>query len=295
MFPVQFRQFGLQRLIEPYGEFSPMGSLWSFMAASTPYTIFAGTSEVLGGLLLLFRRTVTLGSLVAFGVLVNVVMMNFCYDVPVKLYSTNLLLMAGYLASRDLRRLFGFFIGNRATSPANLTYPRFRRRGLRLAAILFQIVFVGNVLFDSIDSGWKSYQTVRIHPVRPPIYGLWEVETFTRNGLDVPALVTDGTRWRTLVADYPGSVTVRMMNDVTKGYAAEYDAAKKTVALTAADEPEQRPKDTLSYDRPDIDHLSIEGSVSNDRISMRLRKIDTSGFLLLSRGFHWIEEVPLNR
>jgi hypothetical protein len=40
------------RLIQPYGESSPMGLLWTFMGASTTYTIFTGIGEVLGGFLL---------------------------------------------------------------------------------------------------------------------------------------------------------------------------------------------------------------------------------------------------
>jgi hypothetical protein len=40
-----------------------MGILWTFMAASTGYTIFAGLAEAVAGLLLLFRRTSTLGAL----------------------------------------------------------------------------------------------------------------------------------------------------------------------------------------------------------------------------------------
>lgn len=84
-----------------------------------------------------------------------------------------------------------------------------------------------------------------------------------------------------------------MMNDATKNYATEYDAAKNTVTLAELDDrTKQYP---LSYTRPDTDHLAIEGTVSDDHVSMRLRKIDTSGFLLLSRGFHWISEVPFFR
>ena len=65
-----------------------MGALWWFMGASIPYIIFAGAAEVLGGLLLVLRRTAALGALVAFAVMVNVMMLNYCYDAPVKLYST---------------------------------------------------------------------------------------------------------------------------------------------------------------------------------------------------------------
>jgi hypothetical protein len=48
---------------------------------------------------LLFRKTKTFGSLVCITVLMNIVAMNFCYDVPVKLFSSNLLLMAKLLVS----------------------------------------------------------------------------------------------------------------------------------------------------------------------------------------------------
>ena len=92
-------------LLEPIGEGSPMHLLWTFMGTSIPYVIFTGAAEMLGGLLLAARRTTLLGALVCIGVLSNVVMLNLSYDVPVKLYSSHLLLMAVFLAAPDLRRL----------------------------------------------------------------------------------------------------------------------------------------------------------------------------------------------
>src|SRR5947199_1204250 len=94
----QFPAPSLDRLLEPYGDSSPMGLLWTFMGASKAYTIFGGFAEMLGGALLTVRRTTLLGALVCIGVITNIVMLNFSYDVPVKLYSTHLLLMAIFLA-----------------------------------------------------------------------------------------------------------------------------------------------------------------------------------------------------
>ena len=110
VFPVQFPFPALSRMIEPFGDFSPMGVLWQFMGSSPAYTIFAGMMEAFGGALLLFRRTTTLGALVSAAVLLNVVVLNFCYDVPVKLYSLNLLLMAVFLMAPDLGKLTGFLV-----------------------------------------------------------------------------------------------------------------------------------------------------------------------------------------
>jgi uncharacterized membrane protein YphA (DoxX/SURF4 family) len=190
VFPLKFGTPGFQRLLEPYGDFSPMGALWWFMGASIPYIIFAGCAEVLGGLLLRFRRTAALGAVVAFAVLLNVMMLNYCYDVPVKLYSTNLVLMAVYLAAFDLRRLLDVFVRNCATTPVDLTGPSFERRWMRASAIVFEVLLVGYTLFENIHGGWQGYKDRYVSPLRPPIYGLYEVETFTRDGQDVPPLVT---------------------------------------------------------------------------------------------------------
>jgi hypothetical protein len=83
----QFPNPTLDRLLQPFGDASPMGLLWTFIGASMAYSVFSGACEMLGGLLLVSRRTTILGALFSIAVLGNVVMLNFCYDVPVKLYS----------------------------------------------------------------------------------------------------------------------------------------------------------------------------------------------------------------
>jgi hypothetical protein len=140
-------------------------------------------------------------------------MLNYCYDVPVKLYSTNLVLMALYLVSGDLRRLLDVLVHNRATFPADQSSPHFSRRWARVSALVFQILFVGYNLFGAVYGGWQGYRAMYTHPQRPPIYGLYEVEQFALNGHESPPLVTDGTRWRRMVAEFPGFITVKMMNE----------------------------------------------------------------------------------
>src|SRR5262249_26898774 len=124
VFPLQFRFPGFGVLTQVYSDFSPMGVLWNFMGTSMAYTIFSGICEVVAGTLLLFRRTTMLGAVMSLGVLLNVAMLNFCYDVPVKLYSTNLLLMTIFLAAPDLRRLLNFFVLNQVVKTADMSEPR---------------------------------------------------------------------------------------------------------------------------------------------------------------------------
>src|SRR5258708_5283475 len=72
--------------------------------------------ETLGGVLIFWRRTTTLGALISIAVMSNVVMLNFCYDVPVKLYSAHILLMEGFLVLPDARRLLDVLLFNRPTA-----------------------------------------------------------------------------------------------------------------------------------------------------------------------------------
>src|SRR5581483_8626940 len=95
--PLQMPFPGLFTLVEPYGNMSPMGVLWSSVGASQPYEIFAGCMEILGGLLLFFPRTVTLGALVSLADMSYVVTLNMTYDVPVKLLSFHLILLSLFL------------------------------------------------------------------------------------------------------------------------------------------------------------------------------------------------------
>jgi hypothetical protein len=290
IFPLQFRPTTFDRFLEPHGHFSPMGVLWNFMSASVPYIIFAGLCETTPAVLLLFHRTTTLGALTAFGVLLNAAMLNFCYDVPVKLYSTNLLLMAVFLAAPDVRRLTQVLLLNRSASPSRLLQIHFKIRRAWIAATAFQIAFVGYFLLGQIESNWTVYRSVYVHPDRPPIYGLYRVEAFLRGGREIPPLATDGTRWDWVAAENPNGLIVLAMDGVPTFYGAQYDVPRNRVVLVI-----RGTEYPFVSSHSDADHLLLEGSLQADLLSVRLRKVAPSTFLLASRGYHWINEFPFNR
>ena len=123
VFKGQFADPSLELLIQTVGEMSPMGLAWTFMGHSMFYNIFIGSLEIIGGLLLLNRKTVVLGSVLVIGIMVNVVIMNLTYDIPVKLFSMHLLLMTFLLVITDVKRMVRFFIKNKATEKVHhITY-----------------------------------------------------------------------------------------------------------------------------------------------------------------------------
>ncbi len=82
---------------EPNTLFTRVGDLhkdilyWSAMGSSYVYSVFAGVMEVIPAVLLFFARTRLAGALIAFAVMCNVVMINFGFDISVKLHSMFLL------------------------------------------------------------------------------------------------------------------------------------------------------------------------------------------------------------
>ena len=50
--PMQMPTVFLSRLVEPFGNFSPMGVLWTSIGSSPAYESFTGTVELLGGVLM---------------------------------------------------------------------------------------------------------------------------------------------------------------------------------------------------------------------------------------------------
>ena len=85
LLPSQMQPPSMAILNEPVGNMSPMTMLWSLIGLNPGYEVVCGAAEVIGGVLLLFRRTALAGALLASFVLTNVLLYNMFFDVPVKL------------------------------------------------------------------------------------------------------------------------------------------------------------------------------------------------------------------
>ena len=282
----------LSRLVQQFGEASPMGLLWAFMGFSASYNAFTGAGEMLGGVLLFARRTTTLGALVSIGVLSHIVVLNFSYDVPVKLFSCHLLAMALFLVGSDARRLADLFLFNRPVAAVELR-PLFSRTSWNRAAFFLGSLFLLYTLVASLRQSHEQAQQYGPAAPKPPLYGIYRVLEFARDGQPRPPLLTDAGQWKQVVFGEFKRVTVRKMDDEVLRYTVEVDAAEKTVTLSPA--AEGAPKVVLAYTEPEVGQVTLEGSFEDQAIRVRLGRVDHSKGLLLSRGFHWVSEYPFNR
>lgn len=289
----QFPPPGLSRLVQPFGDASPMGLLWTFMGASKGYNMFTGMAEMLGGLLVLSsRRTVTLGALICIGVMSNVVMLNLCYDVPVKLYSSHLLLMAVFLAAPEFKRLANLFLFNRKVEPVELVSLFARRRFNQAALVLRTLSVVLLIGYFGYSAYHEQYIFGEFAP-KPPFYGLWAVEEFEVNGEVRPPLLSDGTRWRRIVFDYNDRLSIQLVSDTLQRFTFKLDAEKKHLTLGKRTEPNWKTDFTCQQLEPNL--ILLEGTLENQHIRARLHQTEIPTFYLTNRGFHWINEYPFNR
>jgi hypothetical protein len=256
-----------------------MGILWTFMGASVAYTKFCGLAEVLGGVLLLFRRTTTVGALVAMADMSNVVMLNFAYDVPVKLYSSNLLLMSLFLLIPDVSALSRFFFLDEPSRLQGVWVPKFERRHLRIAAIALQALVICSALYNNI---WGGFSYLKSNGSKnAPIYGIWNADSFT-----------GPIGWRQLTIHVPGRLHVRDADGERASFSSTYDESKHTLKVSSA---RWKQEGEFTYSQPDPQHLTLRGSVNGNPVVAEFHRLDDSRLLLLSRGFHWINEDPFNR
>ncbi|HEX4965671.1 MAG TPA: hypothetical protein VF173_32975 [Thermoanaerobaculia bacterium] len=286
----QFPDPTLDRLLQPMGDASPMGLVWTFMGSSTAYNVFAGAVEMIGGVLLTVRRTTLLGALVSLGALSNVVMLNFCYDIPVKLYSLHLLAMAVFLIVPDLRRLVDLFVLGRGVEPAAIQ-PLFRRLRLRRGALVLRTLIVLAYTAFLLNSAYQDRRTHTQQESKAPLHGIWNVDEIVIDGQARPPLVTDRERWRRVIFHDPGTMAVQLMSDSRVRYVLNLDKG----VMTLGKHDDAQWKTTFSYTQPTPELLTLEGTLDGRKIRVRLHLEKPPKFLLTTRGFHWINERPFNR
>lgn len=311
--PTQFTTPSLTRLLQPYGTSSPMGIVWTFMGLSPPYTIFSGLMETTPAFLLFFARTRLLGACMAAAVMTNVALINYCFDVPVKLYSSHLLAMAVALILLDARRLVAFFLRNRPAPPADLR-PLFQSKALRIAAAVVAVLLVAPSVWFGVNRGLEGYRMWGAGRPKPAIWGIYDVEVFRLDGEELPPLLTDETRWQALVIDRtlptrfgtferPGRIAIQHMDGEIKSHSVELDEEAGTLTLLPEDqmsvakarEAGVELTGVLRYERPEPGRMIVRGTFEGREIEVELRERDLEEMLLISRGYHWINETPFNR
>ncbi|QBQ40792.1 hypothetical protein E2P86_06350 [Sphingobacterium psychroaquaticum] len=270
---------GLSRLMQPLNEFSPMGLAWTFMGFSKGYNIFVGLVEI-SAAFLLFRRTLVLGALVTIATSINIMSINYFFDVPVKQLSTALLFLSIFLLLPYLRPLNNFFFKGEPAQLQLLARPVFQKKWLKKGAPWLKIGFIAFVVITQVMGLFSRQKLMDHYFKKSPLYGIYRIEDKNSELYTLPS------DWSYLIFEGENQVTIR-----DRYYKAHYeetrpDTTAKTISLNNF---------TFDYQVADNGDIVLKKTLEKGVEEIKLIKQNTTDFELNKRSFSWIQEYPYNR
>jgi hypothetical protein len=298
VFPLQFDAASRSQMVGMYGDLSLYDLVWQFLGASKLYTIFGGCLEVLAGLMLLVPSLSVAGALLCTVVLGNVVALNIAYNIPVKIVSSNLLLMAMFLVAPYAKRLGALLILNQPVE-ATPAVPLSTRRGIDLGARI-AAQGVGLVLCVVLCLlCWTRYEKrQQAAKLTVPMQGIWQVEKFSVDGGGQRTLFTpkqsamlhlqpEEEDWSRLIFDVPNVVTLQTVSGVEIDMNLAWDDRHATANLSNDADPGWRGHLVLTSAQDG--RMNMTGTVNGVTVQAMLHKLDESRFLIKDDGIHWVQ------
>jgi uncharacterized membrane protein YphA (DoxX/SURF4 family) len=247
----------------PLREISGIQLTWRFFGYSYAYTLFVASGQIVGSLLLFFRRTTTIATLILLPIIINIVFLNFTHNIPVRLYSCIFLLLTFYLVLLDYRKLKSVLWDNRPFPGPGFT-PLLRRRSLVIGkSILVAVLVLGAF-------GENLYSAVLDKRSKSPLQGTWEVDEYRVN--DVPVEYdSQKTVWRKVYFEYAELAAVRTDQPKPRYLIPTIDSERKTISLT-----DQKTEELYAegvYELPADGQMILQLSKGEERLQVILRKL----------------------
>jgi hypothetical protein len=294
LFALQMSFPNLHQLATPLGDLLPMRLSWMFIGYSTSYQVFSGVAEVLAGLLLLHRRTATLGTLIAFGVFANVMMLNLSYDVPVKIFSMQLVLICLFLLANEARRIWDFFILNKPAATASLYEFTYHKKWLRISRIVLKVVFIVIAVGIQFYSDLGYYKRVhKVAAAQDIKNGVYEVTTYAVNNHNIPLSLSDSMRWQDVIFE-EGRGSIKTADTLFRqrygrGYFV-YSTDKRAALLSFKKEGDGSTGFlNFRYEIPESNTIRLWGKSEKDSLFIELKRTNRH-FQLAGKQFHWLSE-----
>ncbi|MBC7568084.1 MAG: hypothetical protein H7223_14095 [Pedobacter sp.] len=273
-----------------YGDSSPMGLAWRFMGYSDGYKHFMFVAEMMGALLL-FRKTTTIGAFLSLMTCLNIMLINYFFDVPVKMLSTALVVMCLIILSPNIVRLFRFFFMGMTVGLDQFNPPSFNANWQRVTVVL--VKYVAIVFCALIPLGAKFYTiaTDDKGDLKKSLYGAYRISklTWTEGTPAIDSLyVSKG--WNVIGFDSYDRAIIKYGDNETIYAKSEIQLATKSMKFSFWEKPDSIYN--LTYESPKKDSLVLKGILLGKPVVISLKRKE---FELTKRKFRWVNEYPYNR
>ena len=206
------------------GSLSGFDLTWNYFAHSYSLAVMIGLLQIIGSILLLFRKTSLLGVAVLLPVMVNILLINVFYDIATGAFLNSVLFTLGLLYLLLLRwsDLKAVFLSHTSTLPTvGFAWFRYAAKFLSIACA-FSLIY---------------YFAVIVKPSNA-LTGKWNVDVLIKNNDTVlaDAWLKDSTAWKKIYIE-EGSGFIASPNpfvcDMKKALWLEYhyDSTKKDIQL----------------------------------------------------------------
>ncbi|GAB2697500.1 hypothetical protein GCM10027037_22000 [Mucilaginibacter koreensis] len=286
VFQLQFPPTAYSRMLQTFGDFSPMGLAWTFYGFSHGYNILIGIAE-LSAITLLFRRTVTFGAIIALFTSLNIMAVNYFFDVPVKIVSTGLVVMSLFLLSPNIVNLCRFFFKDEQVKLWVIRMAPFRKKWMCITRLVLKALLVLYVVAGFVGTGMRYAEMTKITNT---LHGAYKIDSYTVNGQQLPPNSPNlQNQWKSIAFEKNGFGSIQHPGSKTEYFSVTQNSAKKMLLLKRQSSQQT---DTLNYKQLSPTQLQLFGKFEGQRIDVALSRIK---FELNDRGFHWVSEQPYNR
>jgi hypothetical protein len=272
--PTQMPYPNVISLLSPLGESSRFDVLWNFIGTSPGFERFTGCCEIIASLLLLNRRTAVFGSLFMCTILCNVVAFNVFYNIPVKMFSSQLLAYNLFLIVPFLKKLTRIFYYGQPVMLYEKNYA-FETRWKKYLLTTMIIIIPIFIFVVSAGSSNKMFAQDKASEKRQRIY---EVTSFIAKDT-LPPLLTDTLRWKRFVFAYTNTAVIYSMKDVADFYTCDADSVKKTFALH--DNPDTASWHVFHYEYHGKDKLMLTGKWKGNDVRILMKEIPIDSMQLI--------------
>lgn len=276
-------------LPEPNTLYTPLGDLrsdllyWSTVGSSWSYSFFTGLLEVIAALLLIFRRTRDLGALLSVAILLHVSLINFGFDVSVKLFSGFLLLLAVLLAGSPFLKLIRVFVLQKEVQP-NSTSPfinnKISNRNYWIIKTAIVCIFFTEAVYGFVTyAGFNDDKSPR-----PYLHGAYEVtEQFNDSNQLVLPFTKSTTAIERIFIHRKGYLIFQTTAGEVKDYKLMYDTTAHQLITSYENEAPVIWKYSFQNDT-----LVLQNTGTQEKISAR--KLNWEKLPLLHSGWSWFSD-----
>lgn len=141
--------YGLQFIVPaeianlPMNQQSGEWLTWFYFGYSHTFGIIIALIQIIGGYLLLFRRTLLIGAIILFSLLLNLTLINIFYQMNAGALMQSVLLTIGvlFLILLDYKKLVDFFLKTKPNLPSLNINNLFLKNAVRFSAVVLSLLF----------------------------------------------------------------------------------------------------------------------------------------------------------